>query len=129
MTFALKVAAPALFLSANNRLHHHARARLTRQWRDAGFIAAVQARLPKGLDHVHITAVVHPAKGGRLGEASNVFPSIKAAIDGVVGDYGLCPDDSDRHVTGPDIRRGENSVGSGFLLLLIEPLDREGLAA
>lgn len=46
----------------------------------------------------------------RQRDAHNLMPTLKAAIDGIVGDAGLLPNDSDEYLTGPDPRpylRGE----------------------
>ncbi len=126
MTLTLRVPAPTLFLSSNRRLHWATEARATKAWRDATFLYAKAAKLPRGFEHVTVSAVVHPPKGSKLRDAHNI--SVKAAIDGLV-DYGLVPDDDSAHLRFAGIDRGPNDTGRGFLVLLIEPTDREGLAA
>ena len=105
--FIMTVQGPPCLISSNHRTHWATRALLTRQWREATHWAAKAARLPRGLDRVHIVAYVHPAKGGRLRDAHNVYPTGKACVDGLV-DYGLIADDDDAHLIGPDLRRGAN---------------------
>ncbi len=117
------VQGPPRLLTSNLRLHWATLALLTRQWREAAHWAAKAARLPRGLDRVHIVAYVHPAKGGRLRDCHNVYPTGKAAVDGLV-DYGLIEDDDDAHLIGPDLRRGANLlVSAPSLRLRIETLD------
>ncbi len=122
----LTVSGPPSLISSNQRLHWATRALLTRQWREAAHWAAKAAKLPKGLERVHIVATVHPAKGGRLRDCHNVFPTCKAAVDGLV-DYGLILDDDDAHLVGPDLRRGPNLlVLTPSLRLRIETLEGAG---
>jgi len=102
----LRIPAPDKFLNSNQRLHWAARAKLVRSWRGAGLVYARRAKLPKGLERVHIRADIHKS-GNRKYDASNMQPTLKALIDGIVVDYGLCADDDNDHVEGPDIRRGE----------------------
>ncbi len=104
----LTVSGPPCLISSNQRLHWATRALLTRQWREAAHWSAKAAKLPKGLERVHIVVTVHPARGGRLRDVGNAHPTVKACIDGLVSDYGLLPDDDDAHLLGPDLRRGPN---------------------
>lgn len=91
-------------LNANQRLHWSTKAKRTRGWRNATTWHAIARSLPRGLDRVHIVAVVRwPDKRRR--DVHNVMPTIKACIDGLV-DYGLIPDDNDKHLIGPDLRVG-----------------------
>ncbi len=121
--YTVTVQGPPRLLTSNLRLHWATRALLTRQWREAAHWAAKAAKLPKGLERVHIVATVHPGKGGRLRDAHNVYPTGKAAVDGLV-DYGLLADDDDAHLIGPDLRRGPNLlVPAPSLRLCIETLD------
>ncbi len=94
------------WMTANKRYHWAQRARLTRPWRAAGLAAAQAANLPLDLERIHLAVVVHLPRRSRIRDAENLRPTVKAAIDGLVGDYGLCADDSDRHLEGTDLRRG-----------------------
>ena len=109
-TYTLEIPAPADWISENDRLYWAQRAKIVRAWRNAALIYARQARLPK-LERAHITATVH--KGNRRAyDAHNLMPTAKACIDGLVTGkgrvkgYGLLPDDSNKHLTGPDMRAG-----------------------
>lgn len=110
-TYTLEIPAPADWINANQRLHWATRADLTRAWRSAALIYARQARLPH-LERAHITATVHKANK-RPYDAHNLVLTAKACIDGLVTGkgkikgYGLLPDDSNEHLTGPDMRAGE----------------------
>ena len=109
--YELTIPAPADWINANQRHHWAERARLTRAWRNAALIYARQARLPK-LERAHITATVHKTHR-RTYDAHNLVLTAKACIDGLVTGkgrvrgYGLLPDDSNEHLTGPDMRAGD----------------------
>lgn len=101
------VLAPLEWITANKGSEHWAvRARKVKAWRAAGLAAAHQADLPQGLDRVHLAIVANMPRRSRLRDVENLRPTVKAAIDGLVGDYGLAADDSDKHVEGIDLRRG-----------------------
>lgn len=106
------IAAPADFLNSNQRLHRMAAAKLTKAWREAGRQAVDMAWEPY-VGKVHITAHIWKPRAGRY-DANNLWPTVKAAIDGVV-DSGLLVDDDHLHVVGPDMRHG----GKGPAALVI----------
>ena len=137
MTTALRLAAPVVvtlpagleLLNANQRLHHHKRAKITAALRGAAMRAvteqadlmtALAAAKPGALfQRVHILGIVHPTKRGRF-DPPNWYPSFKAAIDGLV-DAGLLEDDDHTRVAGPDMRPGL-PVKGGQIELHIRPL-------
>jgi len=91
----------ANLLTANQRMHHHERARIVRILRRAAADAAASQGAPR-LERAHI--VVHVAwPDRRRRDAHNLYVTAKACIDGLV-DYGLIPDDDDTHLIGPDFR-------------------------
>lgn len=91
------------WLTANQRIHHFAKARLSRNWRD---IAAwrcrdIDAQFTNGARVVcELRFAIR-----RTRDPANWAPTAKAVVDGLV-DAGLFPDDSDKYVTGPDMRLG-----------------------
>ena len=99
-----------LAINANHRLHYQARAQRTATIRHLAGIAAQAAHLTPS-PRVHI--VVHIGwPNRRRRDAHNIYPTLKACIDGIV-DAGVIPDDSDRHLLGPDLRpylAGERGV-------------------
>lgn len=120
----LEIPAPCDWINANQREHWRTRAEKTAQWRGSARTFAVQAKLPKRLDHVRIVALLH-FRDNRDRDAHNFAGTLKAIVDGLV-DYGLIKDDSTEFLTGPDIRIGERrraSRGSyapvGFVSLTI----------
>lgn len=127
-TWTLQIPAPADWLSSNGRTVARALAAVIKAWRDAARLYAIQAKLPKGLERVHVTARCHFTMT-RKRDAGNRYPTAKAAVDGLV-DYGLVVDDNDDFVLGPDMRRGHNVdrkayPGGGLLVLTITELRPE----
>jgi crossover junction endodeoxyribonuclease RusA len=104
-------------LTANNRMHYHAKARLTRILRETGVTMARSARLPR-LERADITveylppAGRHPLASARIRDAENLAPTGKALIDGIT-QAGVFADDNIRHVRrvsfefGPKSKRGQ----------------------
>lgn len=98
----LTIPAPCAWLNSNQRLHRMAAAKLTAQWRAAGKQAATDLEPVEG--QVRILAYISKPRGGRW-DPNNLWPTIKALVDGIV-DAGLIPDDDHEHLIGPDMRRG-----------------------
>lgn len=69
------------------------------------------------LDRVKIRAIFY-APNNRRRDMSNLFPSVKAAIDGLT-DASVLKDDSDRYVVSLEMMRGEGIVPGGQLVLEI----------
>lgn len=95
---------PCAFINANDRLHHHAKAKLTKAWRD---LAHDHAAYPAdhGVRYERARVVVtYRLANNRRREVSNLQPTSKAILDGIV-DSGLLVDDDDSHCIGPDNRR------------------------
>lgn len=100
------LAPPCDFINANQRLHHHAKAKLTKAWREATF-DEWQARGCLlnccAFDRAHVTVTIRFPTNHRR-DVGNYYPTAKAIVDGLV-DAGVLPDDNDEHLTGPDMRR------------------------
>lgn len=89
----------ARIINANQRSHWARKAELTRFMR---LEAKLHALGHPPMERAHLTVHVGwPDKRRR--DAMNLHPSIKACVDGFV-DAGLLDDDSDAHLTGPDLR-------------------------
>ena len=101
----LTIPAPAPWVSANDRSHWATKARRTHHWRIAAGILA-RATTPNLLrTPVAITVTVHRTSGRRA-DASNLAPTAKACIDGLV-DAGWLPDADDQHVIATTFVAGE----------------------
>jgi crossover junction endodeoxyribonuclease RusA len=112
---------PCDFINANSRLHHHAKAKLTKAWRDA---TRAQADVLSGgwTIPVHIVVSIRFPNNIRR-DVGNYYPTAKAIVDGLV-DAGVLPDDDDKHVVGPDNRR-EYPNGPARVTVTITPLEDE----
>ena len=101
-TITIPAAVP--FLNLNQRMHWAPKAERTKAWRRTANMCAAVAKLPKDLNRVHIVAhITKPTN--RQYDVHNLMPTLKACVDGLV-DYGLIPDDTNDHLTGPDLRQG-----------------------
>lgn len=103
-TWTLHIPAPDEFINANHRRHRIIMAGRVRNWRYAGAVCARQAKLPK-LTQARIRAELHFTDARRRDD-HNYFGTIKAIIDGIVGDYGALPDDTAQHLLSVEISRG-----------------------
>ena len=122
--YVLVIPSPTEWINSNDRRHRMAHAALTRTWRQAAAWAALQARLPRIDVPVTITATVHKANRVKF-DAGNLYPTIKAAIDGLVkhpthGGADVLADDDNEHLTALTIRQGEHD-GRARLVLTIRP--------
>ncbi|MFJ4684680.1 hypothetical protein [Streptomyces sp. NPDC088789] len=104
-----------LLINANQRLHHHRRAEITKVLRRAAWAAS---REVPNLVRAHIVGVLHPENQQRR-DPANWYPSFKACVDGLV-DQGVLDDDDHTRVTGPDMRIGHVVSGSRLVLHIRE---------
>lgn len=114
--FVLTFHAPAPWLTANGRTAHRWEAPTRRTWRTAAQIHARQAKLPQ-LQRAHIEVTIQ-FRDNRRRDIANWHPTAKAIVDGLI-DYGLLPDDDDRHLIGPDMRRGPVAAVPGWGLVTV----------
>lgn len=112
--------APAERLTMNKRYHWTARARLTKVWRQAGFVAARNHLLdPAGYGYRSTTMPLPPCAvrvtfgvpDNRRRDSHNTAPTVKAIIDGLV-DAGFWKDDTSDYVivVDPRFTKGDTSV-------------------
>jgi hypothetical protein len=107
-------------------MHHMPKARLTKAWRQAARQAAETAALPRNMSRVHF-AVAEVKSSNLSYDVHNITPTAKAAIDGLIVDYGLCADDSNDYLTGPDMRPGGR--GEPSLRIVVTVLAKDLLAS
>lgn len=83
-------------LTANQRLHWAARARMTRAVREAAAWGVRGEGVPR-CERVRVRLLWCVSDPGRRRDPSNVMPTQKAAVDGLV-DAGVVPDDTPQFV-------------------------------
>lgn len=105
-------------LNANDRIHWSAHARITRQLRSDAFLLARYMRIPP-LERAHVVAEYQPPNLRRR-DPANLYPSIKALVDGAICDAGVLPDDDAKHLIGPDMRLGEPYPKGRIVLIITE---------
>lgn len=88
------------WLTSNGRYHWAARAKRTRWIRQAAKLAARDTQRHR---QAHITAYVAYPRQNKA-DPGNAYPTLKAAIDGVI-DAGILPDDDHKHLPALTIRR------------------------
>lgn len=117
-TWTLTIPAPAAWISLNHRMHWAVKAKLTKSWRLATYVACRNIG-PLNWP-VQITVEVWKPRANRY-DPGNLYPTAKACLDGIV-DAGLLPDDSYKQVHGPDMRHG--GKGEASLVLKIREIPR-----
>lgn len=104
------------WLNANQRSHWGRRARSVQEIRSTACMLARASRIPR-LDSATVLAYVHPATRRRRWDPANWYPTVKAAIDGLV-DAGVVADDDHEHVVGPIMLPGPRVRGGGVTLVV-----------
>ncbi|QED11780.1 RusA-like resolvase [Arthrobacter phage BossLady] len=89
-------------LSANDRLDKYEKNRRTQIWRTAAEAVALRQSI-ESIDWARVVFWVRWPDNIRR-ETSNLLPTAKAIVDGIV-DARVLPDDRDERVDGPDPRR------------------------
>ena len=95
---------PLELVTSNQRLHHMAKARLTKEIRDAALWLARRQDIPQ-IERARIVGELRFADRRRR-DPANWQDSAKAGVDGIVS-AGILRDDDAAHVVGPDMRLGE----------------------
>lgn len=85
-----------LTVNKERTLHWHAHRAATREWRQAFYVLALQAKVPK-LIAVQLEVVAVKRDRRAIPDPGGILPAAKAAIDGLV-DAGVLPDDTDQYV-------------------------------
>lgn len=125
--WTLLIPAPTTWMNANQRHNHWSqRSGPTKLWREAAELHARNAHIPR-LERARITAVVHRADRRRDCDSHNRYPTVKAAVDGIV-DAGVLEDDCDRFLVSLTIRAGDRVDKQRFPLGLLGLLITEETA-
>lgn len=99
-------------LNANDRVHWTKRAHLTADIRMLS--RNLSSHIPR-MDKVKIRATYYPPDNRRR-DMSNLFLTVKAAVDGLV-DSGVLKDDSDKYVRGHELLPGDHVVKGGQMII------------
>lgn len=86
-----------VLLTSNKEKHWATKARHVKVIRDMAYLTA-RGQRPQKMRAATCEVRVRWSALKRIRDAHNIQPSAKAAIDGIVGDYGLLPSDSDEHL-------------------------------
>jgi crossover junction endodeoxyribonuclease RusA len=121
VTTTIVLEPPCAFLNSNDGLHHQAKGKLVKQWRAAGKAALEALFEPHHYERAHIVCTIR-FENNIVRDTGNYYPTAKAIVDGLV-DANLLPDDNDRHLTGPDMRR-EYPNGPARVTVTITPLEQ-----
>ena len=102
-------------INANKRIFRYQLNEMTQAIREA---AKLLAGPVPAMKRAHIVCEIRPPDRRRR-DVHNLYPSAKAAVDGLV-DAGVLPDDSDRYLIGPDMRAGDVEPGGRLVLHITE---------
>lgn len=94
---------PRELLNANKRYHWAVRARMAADLKADAYKVARGARVPR-LDRIRVVGVVH-APDRRRRDPHNLFPTLKAYIDGIVA-AGVIIDDDSQHLVSVAMQSG-----------------------
>ncbi|GAB7044919.1 hypothetical protein [Catenuloplanes indicus] len=127
-TWSLTMPPPAKWLNANDRYKRRPDKEI-RAWREAARIYAQGVKLPR-LERAHLLVELR-FPDARRRDVHNLYPTIKACIDGFV-DHGLLPDDSHQYLVGPDLRLGPKCASRpagipGELTFTVTDLSADGV--
>ena len=94
-SLTLTVEGERKWMNLNDRTHYRPKAIMTQRWRVAAHNAATAANIPT-LPRATITGYIYKNRAGRY-DPHNLFPTLKAVIDGIV-DAGVLEDDDHTHL-------------------------------
>lgn len=112
-------------MTSNERLRVAERITRTKEMRELGAWLALSRRVPK-IQYAHIVCYILVTEDGRERDPLNWAPTAKALTDGLAGDPAkgpsaqLLPNDSAKHLLGPDLRLVPGRAGKGFMILIRE---------
>ena len=107
-------------ITANDKMHWAARARLTKQLRQWGYLLGREGEGVARLKLTHARVEVEFAyPDHRRRDRSNLAPTVKALMDGLI-DAGLLPDDSDRFLDGPHTVIADHLAGKHLNIPMYE---------
>lgn len=127
-TFTLAIPGPAPMFSENTSKHWRETGKAVKAWREASFLYATQARLPKHLPKVRIDVALHFTDARERDSYNHHKYVVKPLVDGlsrprtvnskrgirVEPGYQLVDDDNPNFVDGPFITIGEKVAKAAY---------------
>lgn len=107
---------PRPWLNSNDRDAHWGRRKSLSAAYRLSVYSECRTKLIPQLEGAYVMALISFGTSRRR-DVLNVYPTVKACIDGMV-DAGVIPDDSDKYLIGPDLRR-VLSPTPGIVLLIV----------
>ncbi|MCT1366607.1 hypothetical protein M4D50_01145 [Rothia sp. p3-SID1597] len=92
------------WINANQKQHWGDSSPQVRSWRAAAAQAAKDQAIP-ALQYAEIHGYIIKTTARRY-DPTNLAPTMKAIVDGLVTNYGLLPDDDYKHLDGPHVHHG-----------------------
>jgi len=122
-TWTLTVEGSLFTLNGERAMHFHKRAKLVRGWREAAYVAALEAKIP-AMHSIEVVFVPCRKNRRNMADTGGHFPVAKACIDGLV-DAGVIPDDGPKFVTSLTFRAPYIDGGEDRALLIINETGRK----
>ena len=108
--------------NAERRWHYHKRAQMVRDARARWAWHALAARVPR-LDRIRVEAQPMSKDRRWRPDVAACYPSVKAAIDGLV-DARVIPDDDDRHVLNLTFLPVDIGEANGLRITIVDLSDQ-----
>lgn len=110
------------WLSSNDRLHWRVKASRTKWLRRRGYFEARRNGLLP-MRRVFLTAHVQYATSGRA-DPANVYPTVKALVDGLV-DFGVLTDDDSKHLPEMTFKRAPGRCLRGWHVITLTLVEQD----
>lgn len=113
----------ALTINQERNMHPHARAKIVKEWRQAGKDCAEKLKIPS-LDRVDIEVII-VLPDRRIQDVANGYPAVKGMLDGIV-DAGVLVDDKPPYVNSMKFWMPRYEKGIAAVCMWIAPASPEG---
>lgn len=115
--WTVELPAGIAILSANDRDHWATRNRTYQSLKAATWAMTMDARVPR-LERITLTLVYDPPDKRRR-DPDNLYPTLKACLDGIVATKRVIPDDSARYVSATSCEIGPRPFVRGRIRLIV----------
>lgn len=120
--WTLVIEGPLFTLNGERGMHYHKRAKLVKTWREATYLAALEAKIPK-MKSINVMFVPHRKNRRNMADTGGHFPVAKACIDGLV-DAQVIPDDGPEFVKSLEFKAPYIDGGEDRAMLYITEVGR-----